>query len=306
MNARIVLVISGSTEKASEQVLSFRFEKEAYMPYTILSAMFATDQLITGEVTAVKLYLGSMLIHYGTADTFKVSYRGGCYQVILTSRSFTAMLLQNQLQPGMYNNISLNSLMDGFVTIPHVTHEDSDDASGYIFVKYGSDQWDGIVNLCYKQQETYPYISGTNCVMFTPKTDPMQVTIGTERQLETGRQSIDKRIISDWHMADVDDTYGDFDLHVTAADSRGIVRHRYFEFDRQYLYDPTKALAYRAAYAARGMQSDYCIYSGYSGEDLYDTVSFGRVTGRICHMVITGSKQGISTLLAVYHDAFHP
>ena len=305
MSVRIVLVLSDNTEITSEQVLTFRFEKEAYLPYTTLSASFLTTQVVEGEVTGVKLYIDSRLVHHGTSDTFETKRKGDCFHGKLTSRSFTSMLLQNQLEPGMYTHISLNRLMDGFVTIPNVTHEDSPDESGYIYVKYGSDQWDGIVNLCYKQQLTYPYIGGTNCVMFTPKTEPVQVTIDNSHQLESGHRSIDKRIVSDWHMADVDDAYGTFDLHVAAADSRGIVRHRYFELDRQYLYSPASALDFRAAYAGRGMKCDFCTYVGYSGEDLYDIASFGSITGRICRIVVTGSRAGITTSLSIYHDYFH-
>ena len=305
MNVRIVLVLTDNTEISTEQVMFFRFEKEVYLPYTTLSASFLTLQPVSGEVNGVKLYIDSKLVHHGTSDTFETSRKGDCFHGKITSRSFTSMLLQNQLEPGMYTQISLNSLMEDFVTIPNVTHEDSPDTSGYIYVKYGSDQWDGIVNLCYKQQQTYPYISGTNCVMFTPKTDPIQVNIENARQLETGSRSVDKRIISDWHMADVDDTYGNFDLHVTAADSRGIVRHRYFEFDKQYLYSPAGALNFREAYAGRGMRSDFCTYAGYSCEDLYDIATFGSITGRICRIVVTGSKNGVTTSLSIYHDYFH-
>ena len=76
----------------------------------------------------------------------------------IESRGFTSLLCQNQIEPGLKTNISFNSLMDVYYTLPYVTHEDNSDTGNYIYVKDNSNMWDGVVNLSYKLYGNYPFI----------------------------------------------------------------------------------------------------------------------------------------------------
>ena len=85
-----------------------------------------------------------------------------------------------------------------------------------------------------------------------------------------------------------------------------IIRHLYFDLDKQFLYSPQEALVYRDKYDKRAGLEYYCLYSGYNGEDLSDLVSFGSLQKRKISLVkIYGGSNGIFTELGVYVDDFN-
>ncbi|MBQ8959595.1 MAG: hypothetical protein IJ071_00005 [Ruminococcus sp.] len=306
MGAVILFRNTTGTDVEEHRVLSFTFRKEAYTPYTSLSARFAAPSPDPTTVTEVLFYLDSRLIHHGIVDSYTVTRSGGSYIGVLRSRSFTSMLLQNQMEPGLYTGISLNRLMDDMIHIPYVTHEEDTDESGYIFVKYGSDLWEAVANFSYKKQKTYPYIRRTNCVMMTPYPQPETFAYASGELLSTGSRLKLNTMVSSLHMEDLNGDFGTYDLTDQAAQARQIVRHRYFELDRQYLYQPQEALEFRDKYAARGWRKDFCTYSGYKGEDLCDLATFGGISGRrITSIGITGSSSGIVTEIGTYRDRFY-
>lgn len=306
MTADIVFVHTDSSFTMVSSILSFRFRKEAYTPYTELEAVFSVpDGLDTGTVTEVMFSLGSRLIHHGIADRLTVTEKGGCLTGTVTSRSFSCMLMQNQMEPGLYTRVSINRLMDNMLSIPYVTHESSADETGYIYVKQGSTLWDSLADLAYKQLGRYPYIRGTNCVMFSQAASPAEFSYTASQLLSQGEEVSEKRLESDFHMADINGDYGTYDLNDPDVSARNIVRHRYFELDRQFLYAPQSALVFRDKVACRGWRRAFCSYGGYSGEDICDKVSFGDIAGeRICRIDVTGGRRGIVTELSVYHDRF--
>ena len=306
MTASLLFTHTGGGTSTVSRILSFSFRKEAYTPYTELNAVFEdTAGTDTGTVTEVRFFVGGVLIHHGIIDKLTVTEKNGCRTGVLSSRSFSCMLMQNQMEPGLYTRVSINKLMDNMLSIPYVTHEYSDDETGYIYVKQGSTLWDSLSNLAYKQLGRYPYIRGTNCVMFSPAAFPGEYSYTAAELLSQGEEVSEKRLESDFHMADINGSYGTYDLNDPDVSARSIVRHRYFELDRQYLYDPQSALVFRDKYACRGWRRSFCSYSGYNGEDISDIISFGNVSGeRICTVRITGGKRGIITELSVYHDRF--
>ena len=196
--------------------------------------------------------------------------------------------------------------MDDNYTLPHVTHESSSDTSGYIFVKNTSSMWDGSVNLTYKLNQTYPYIRGTNHVRITQAAQPSEFSYSDDELIESGFSHNYKRLVSHFNMADMSGEYGTYELEDEYAASKEIVRHKFFELDRQFLYDPLQALEYRRKFAERASYRRFCRYSGYNGEDLSDKVSFGIISGsRICGVKIIGNSSGVTTELSVYHDGFY-
>lgn len=305
MKAKIVFKYTDGSTHEDEKLISFTFVKEAYTPYTSLTARIHADDLHFENISDVYFYVGDKLVHHGLVDRVDSSLaQSGCNAYIF-SRGFTSLLCQNQLEPGMISQISINSLMDSYYTLPNVTHEDNSDTSGYIYVKYGSTMWDGVANLAYKQTGMYPYIRGTNCVRITAETAPVAFEYSDEQLTERGTACDYRRLISDLNMSDINGEHGTYTLSDTAVTSRNIVRHKVFELDYQYLYDPQQALEYRSKFAKRGFTSQYCSYCGYNGEDLCDIVSFGDVSGRrICRVEISGDSSGVFTSLSVYDDGF--
>ena len=107
-------------------------------------------------------------------------------------------------------------------------------------------------------------------------------------------------------MADINGNYGTYELTDYDAEAKRIVRHKFFELDRQFLSDPQLALVFRDKYTNRAAERVFCSYCGYRGEDVSDTASFGDVSvRRITALEINGSRNGIFTEVSVYRDRFY-
>ena len=304
-NRTFLLLISGNSSCEEEHILSFSFAKDAYTPYTAISVRLCaqTDSFLSP--TEVKFFVMGHLVHHGIIDSTASEISGGKRILTLTSRGFTSLLCQNQIEPGLVTGVSINSLMDSYYTLPYVTHEDNSDQSSYIYVKNNSSMWDGIVNLSYKHYGTYPYIRGTNCVRITPFETPASFVHDNDNLISIGEKFSSKRLISHLHMADMSGEFGHYELESPDAADLGIVRHIFFELDKQFLNDPADALVYRDKFASRAFRQRFCVYKGYCGEDVSDIVSFDDVDSqRIAAVEISGNHAMITTRLSVYYDKF--
>lgn len=304
-NRTYLLLTSGSSSCEEEHILSFSFRKDAYTPYTSLTVSLCRENVSFPAPTEVKFFVMGHLVHHGIIDTTDSELSGGKSIFSLTSRGFTSLLCQNQIEPGLVTGVSVNSLMDSYYTLPNVTHEDNSDRSSYIYVKNNSSMWDGIVNLSYKHCGTYPYIRGTNCVRITPFEAPVSFVHDDDTLVSVGERFSSKRLVSHLHMADMSGNFGQYELESPDAAELGIVRHIFFELDRQFLNDPADALVYRNKFASRAFRQRFCVYKGYNGEDISDLVSFSDVAAeRISAVEISGNNGMITTRLSVYYDKF--
>lgn len=305
MTAVLSIKNKDGTLISEEKVLAFSFRKDIYTPYTSLSARVRAEHSGFDDAAEVMLAIDSKLIHHGLIDSLKTEKAGGEYFLSVTSRGFTSLLCQNQIEPGLKMNISFNMLMDNFYTLPYVTHENNADDSSYIYVRPNTSMWDAASNLAYKLLGTYPYIRGTNTVMISPFPAPEVFDFTGSELISYGKELSCSHIASDYHMADINGNYGTFDLTNPDAAALKIVRHKYFDLDMRFLYDPQQALYFRDKFDFRGHKMLYCSYSGYCGEDLYDVVSFNGVSSeRIGSIDIRGSSKGILTETGVYRDKF--
>lgn len=306
MNAKIVIVSSTGTSTVSEELLSFTFRKDKYTPYTMLNARFAASEDSNFmSASEAKLYVDDILVHHGLIDTISLSLEGGCNIARLVSRGFTSLLCQNQIEPGLKEGVSINSLMDSFYTFPYITHENNSDSSSYIFVKDNSSMWGAVANLSYKLCGTYPYIRGTNCVRITRVPEPNEYTFANSDITASGTELNCRRTASHFHMSDLMGDYGTYEYEDSSISSLGIVRHIFFELDKQFLNEPESALVYRDKFLSRGMRRRFIRFCGYNGCDLSDIVTFGVLSERrIDTVYITGSDKGIFTEIGVYNDHF--
>ncbi len=305
MTALIGLKTAAGVLAEESDILSFRFSKDLYTPYSSLTARIRTLNVISADTAEVFLTVNGFTIHHGLIDSIKYERRGGYSFVNISSRGFTSLLCQNQIGPGLNMNISFNMLMEDFYTLPYVTHENDSDNSSYIYIRPNTSMWDAAANLAYKRRGTYPYIRGTNMVMLSPVSVPDIFDLSNEKLISTGKEFAGSRLASDYHMADINGDYGSFDLHDSDVSDLRIVRHKYFDLDMRFLYDPQQALVYRDKYDFRGREREFCSYSGYHGEDLCDLVSFGSVNlQRIGSVDVRGSSRGIFTEVGVYTDKF--
>lgn len=304
------LIMEKSVMTIRDSIAAFTLEKEMYTPYSQLTATcygtFPTDQF--QSVYRVRMLLDDKELHFGTVEQLRLVRRNGISFVQFTSRGLTAMLLQNQLKPGLHTGMSLDGLMTDYYTFPQeITWESSTDASNYLYVKDNTSMWDGIANLSYKLYERYPFIYGANEIrMHLPENyEHYYGQDGT--LLGAGMVTNQSRFYSDFYMADVDDDYGAFHETESEAVKRSIVRTRQLALDRQYLYDPQQALIFRRKFADRGLVSYYTDWIGAVGADLGDRLSYGNVLDGavVTHIRMTGNQKGIRTRLEAYLDAFY-
>jgi hypothetical protein len=305
VTAVLTVKTSDGTVLAESGVLSFLFTKDMYTPYTTLTARAAVERDSYGEAAEVLLSIDGRTVHHGLSDSIRWEKAGGERFLSVSSRGFTSLLVQNQIEPGLKMNISFNMLMDDYYTLPYVAHENNSDDSSYIYVRPNTSMWDAAANLSFKLLGTYPYIRGTNTVMISPAACPQSFDLRGESLIASGTELTGSRLASGYHMADIGGSYGTFDLTDSDAAALKIVRNKYFDLDMRFLYSPQQALVYREKYDFRGYERVYCSYSGYKGEDIYDRVTFGAVSGeRIGSLTIRGSSHGIITETGVYRDKF--
>ena len=304
MSTYIIIKNIDGSELREENLLSFSFKKDVYLPYTTLNATICIDTDNIDNGAEIFFYASDKLVHHGLIDTMTVTFSGGSNIFTVASRGFTSLLCQNQIEPGLKFNVSINNLMDSYA-MPYVTHEDNSDTGSYIYVKNNSSIWEGVVNLSYKHYGMYPYIRGTNCVRMSAEANPNTFSYDNSQLLSIGSSVTCRRFISHFHMADINKVYGNYEFEDTDVSQHKIVRHKYFELDMQFLQDPPDALQYHDKYSSRGWKQKFCTYSGYNGEDLSDIISFGNIVSeRISEVEIKGNSNGIITKISVYHDKF--
>lgn len=115
------------------------------------------------------------------------------------------------------------------------------------------------------------------------------------------------KLVSHFHMADLNGNYDAYQLENTAATAAEIVRHRQLGFDEQYLSDPAQALLFRSLYSQRGCRAKYVEHVGFANEHVCDRVTYGSfLQGAVITRVrMTFSEQGVRTRLWAYDDGFY-
>lgn len=305
MTAVLKLTAVDGTVKSFDTCLRFRFEKERYLPYTLLDAVFCADDLAIGEPAAAEFLLDGVRLHYGLIDTAEaVQTAAGC-QITVHSRGFTSLLCQNHMVPGTVTNVTLQSLMESYA-VPNVTYEGGITATNYVWVKEGSTQWDAIVNYAYKYNENHPFVAGANLVRVTNPTSPAQFTLTNGQLLRVGTLRDDTRMVSELQMPDLQGNPSAYTLTNPVAAARNIARHRRVPLDLQYAASPCDCLVQKLRYSMRGCASVYGEYGSYQGEDLEDCVTLGGLVTaqRISRVRLTGDAGGLTTRLWVYHDRY--
>lgn len=308
---QLVLMGKNSKTQISSGIASFTLDKEMYTPYSQLTAAAYGSFSLTqfADVSRVQLLVNGTEMHFGTVEQCRLTLEKGIARVQISSRGLTAMLLQNQLEPGLHTAMSLDRLMQEFVSFPkEITWESSTDISNYLFVKENTSLWDGAANLTYKLCQRYPFVYHANEVrMHLPESyRTFHMQPGT--LLGMGMVTDQSRIYSSFSMADTDGTYGKFQENDTLAEEGGLVRSRKLSLDRQYLYDPQQALVFRRKFAGRGLLSYYFDLIGAVEADLGDRITYGSalLDAPVTHIRMTGNQNGVRTRLEAYRDEFYP
>lgn len=300
-NAELTLKTTGGTTFVINKLAGFRCRKERYTPYSALDATVIGGEGVS-DVVEAKLSVGGKVLHRGIMDSLTVTKSGGRTVMRLSSRGFSSMLAQNELAPGLLAGLSLNSLMSEKMIVPNVTWQNSSQTVRYIYVNEHDSQWSAIVSLSLALNEDYPYIGAVNEVRLSP-VNPK--TVVPENIFEEGSSGDYSKMVSHYHMKDVNGSYS-YNYTDGFAAARGIVRHKYIAYDRQFVGLSDYGLKYRLGFTERGCKSRFLTYIGYCGEELRDKVTFP--DGSVCEIsaveICGNAKRGIFTKDICYFDKY--
>ena len=286
--------------------LSLSLDREVYTPYESASAEFLSSGSDCDNIDRIGIYLDNTCIFLGLVDTVRQYHRQKASFVRIQSRSFTSLLTQNELAPGLHSNLTMASLMTDFYQFPaYITYENLS-GTGYIFVKSGNTMWDGVVSFGYKLTGHYPYILHNHICLSAPQAGT-SAEFQQNQVLEYGTVTDTVRLISHYHMEDISGTPDVYQQENASASAFNIVRHKQISFDSSFLHSPDEALTFRNLYSRRGCESRYLIYDGFQNEMLGQSVTFGThiQNETVCRVRSTFGKDGFRTRLDCYHDGFY-
>ncbi len=300
-NAVLTLKTTDGKEFSTDKLVGFKCKKERYTPYSTLTVTVYGGENIS-DVVEARFDIDGKTLHRGIMDGMTVTKSGGRTTLSLTSRGFSSMLSQNELAPGLLTGISLNSLMSETMIVPNVTWQSSASTVRYIYVKEHDSQWSAIVSLGLTLNNDYPYIGKVNEIRLSPDTVK---TILPEKVFEEGSTGDYSKMVSHYHMKDVNGAYS-YNYTDGFAAARGIVRHKYIAYDKQFVGLNDYGLQYRLSYTERGCKSRFLTYLGYGGEELRDKVTFP--DGAVCEIsaveICGNTKKGIFTKDTCYFDRY--
>ncbi len=306
MTPVLMLRLYSGTDFVEERVcLSAVLETEAYTPYVSIRAQFLSSGLDYGEITDAALYYRNGRVFIGMLDKLEHVRKDGAEIITVSARSYTWVLTQNQFSPGMHYNMTLEEIMEGVYQFPGVSCE-TYEGTGYIYVKEGASVWDSVVNFGYKLTGHYPYVQG-NTVRVTLDAGETPAVIPTALILQTGEFRDNSRLVSHFHMADIEGNYGAYQLVNEDAVNAGIIRHKQFRMDQQYLHEPENALLFRKKFSMRACKGRWLTISGFVNRSVGRTVTCGDAfqNAVVSRMRMEFSPQGLRTTYWFYEDGFY-
>lgn len=300
----VVCTLNGADQQSLtlDRCLRFSLLRERYQAFAQLHAQFLLEEPVALP-TEVSFCLGGTLVHEGVVVNAACFREKGIWILKLSSRSFSAALTKNQLVPGIYTNVTLQTLMETY-HLPNITYDSSVEEINYIYVKENAAMWDSVIAYNYKLCGGFPYIRVPNLLCMMPQTGQDAIVLPADSVLSMGTGSYSGDMFSRIDMANAAGKYGSFTDINPEAVSRGIVRVRQMAMDQQYLYSPEDALSFRIAVSNRKLYSEEIRYLGYCGEDLEDLVQYGDKTARVSRILVTGDASGITTSDTFYFDPF--
>ena len=292
---------AGGSSYTLTDCLRFSLVRERYLPYGELNLTLPAAEIPALPVR-VQFSLSGQLLHDGYVRNAQFVHEKGERCLKLRSRSYTAVLLGNQLVPGMHYNITLQSLMTTYA-LPHITYQD-EGAVNYIFVKENSSMWNALTAYSYKVSRSYPYIRVPNQLCIVPQSGTDVILLPDTALLSESSGSSAADLISRIEMANLEGEYGSFSADNPEALLREITKVKQISFDRQFIFNPADALNFRIACSHRRLRQKAVQYLGYCGEDIEDLVSCGELTARVGKVTVSCDRNGLVTEDVFYYDDF--
>lgn len=288
---------------AYTDVLSFRIVKDYYLPYGTMSAeVVCPSEPPTPKKLVFKI--NGTIVHSGIVDKVNFRTEPGRKILYVESKSFTSMLCQNQMTPGLIADVSIGSLIHDYYTIPEISCEDDTSQINYIYCKKGSTMWNAVENFTQKLYNRYPYVRGNKVMTSLPSSPDIISAVSTEIS-SSGVIYDYTRMFSHMHMEDINGTFNTYNLTNPKAEEKNIVRHRQLDLDRQYLNDPALSLVHKSNFSNRIYLAKYIEISKAVACDLCDKVHSGLLQQNYINRIeISGSNGVEKTKIYAYYDDY--
>lgn len=301
---KLVILDENNTPLTFEKGIRLTMQRELYTPFTALNAEFVSESsLNASRICSIKLLWGEQTVFHGIPDKAAVTTSSGMNLITLSARSYTSLTANNEPEPGIKSDVDLNSLVTGCLTHPDITIETGTPVVNYIYVKPTSTLWSAIIAYNLKARDRLPYIHGTNKIMSTLSLS-RRVDYTGVKLLSQGTGVNTMNMLSDVHMRIGDGTY-DYNYNNPQSVKYSIKRSRYYEMDRQWLYDINKGLVYKTALSNQKRNYAFFEYPSFADEQLFDRVSN---TATQCDnkyinaVFLTADSKGIRTRISCYND----
>lgn len=304
MGITVAIVNGSGVLKEFDKGLEVKLERELYTPYVALSGEFVCDKAVTiAEICSLRLLWNNTVVFKGIPDKLSISHRNGVKRMSFSARSYTSLAAQNEPEPGIISDVDLAGLVGSCLVHPQISVEHNTPVENYIYVKPSSSLWEAIIAYNIKSLGRLPYIYGTNTIMST-KANSSAVSYSAAQLITEGIGINTVSMLSDVHMRIGSDQYQYSQVNASAQ-RFGIKRSRYYELDRQWLYDIDEGLLFKLANSNRRKEIRFFEYCGFSNEQLFDRVSSSG-TGcdgmYINRVVLTSDRSGTRTRVYCYGD----
>ena len=309
MNHTVSLMLRYASKMVSlSNCINFRYEKERYTPYSVLTGRwYCPNDILFGEIMSAILYIDGAIIHYGYPDSIELEKKDGRNVLKVSSRGFTSALLTNQCDDNMLTDVNLDSLAAAGPVLPVVAYEKNTPTVSYVNYYDGTSCWDAIVCYAIRATGVYPYVRGYSdvCVSRIPSGGSYSVT--SDKLISRASGSDYSNLISEISEKDIDGTPSAFVISNGYANARMMTRCQKINFDREWIMDPKMGLQFKVDYSCRKMGYDIFSFLGYSGLDLLDSFSVTDLgfKGEVDRLAVDASpERGFVTTVWCYHDRF--
>ena len=290
--------------------VAFRFEKERYTPYTMLSGeWYCPPDTEIAEIAMFQLTVNDKLIHMGYPTNCEIIKKDGRLVLRFTSNGYSAALTTNQCPDGLIPDVNLTGLVNkaNFI-LPGIQYQEDTPVTNYVNYYNGTSLWDAIVIYSLRVgSKRYPYLSGHNLIRIGPTGDEKTFEITTPELISRSNKSDYTRLISKITMKDVDGTPGKYVLTNPYSTQRIIYKCREINFDREWIMDPQTCIRHILNYAMRKVDMDSFSFFGYTSLDLLDRISVTDTgfNGEVDRLIISASaEKGVVTTVWCYHDGY--
>lgn len=229
---KIVLTDIHGKERTVDKFKKLVFKAEEGIPAHTLSVKFDADGEPAEETAFMRLEDNGKVIFDGIADTITEFYSEGSYYFEVYGRNRISLLLDNEVQPAVYNNPTSEHICEIFLK-PYGFADYEGGTSVYngtFDVAKGKSPWDIIESFCKTCYESLPYCSPCNTVYFTGLPAGEKITFGKGLDVDFSQYRVDiqrHKLISSVKIKRNESENYSTEIFSQEAEERGILRKRY-------------------------------------------------------------------------------